>query len=156
MFWKNVIRDHQWTPLIITKLHSGYDPSSEKMGFKIFLDFFHKILPTKKTIIASAWHQQAGWPEWANFRLLGDCLLWAVFLKFTDVAHVFGLRFSTDKIKYWVWHKMGRPTFRAIFSQTHLVTLTNNLVPWNGGEGRKSWESKLCPFQPNFPSGTNT
>jgi hypothetical protein len=21
---------------------------------------------------------QAGWPDWAYFRLLGDCLLWAV------------------------------------------------------------------------------
>jgi hypothetical protein len=23
----------------------------------------------------------AGWPDWENFRLLGDCFLWAVSLK---------------------------------------------------------------------------
>jgi hypothetical protein len=27
-----------------------------------------------------------GWPDWANFRLLGDCLLWTVFLKITEVT----------------------------------------------------------------------
>jgi hypothetical protein len=31
---------------------------------------------------------KAGWPDWANFRLLGDCLLWALF------SPNFGLHFS--------------------------------------------------------------
>jgi hypothetical protein len=27
-----------------------------------------------------------GWPDWANFRLLGNCLLWAVILKIIEVG----------------------------------------------------------------------
>jgi hypothetical protein len=27
-----------------------------------------------------------GWPDWANFRLLGNYLLWVVFVKITEVA----------------------------------------------------------------------
>jgi hypothetical protein len=27
----------------------------------------------------------------ANIRSLGDCLLWVVFVKITEVAHIFGL-----------------------------------------------------------------
>jgi hypothetical protein len=46
---------------------------------------------------------QAGWPDWANFRLLGDCLLWVVFVKIAEIAQLIGQLF-------------GR--------QTHLVTLS--------------------------------
>jgi hypothetical protein len=35
-----------------------------------------------------------GWPDWANFRPMGDRLLWAVFINITDVAQNFGLLFS--------------------------------------------------------------
>jgi hypothetical protein len=34
-----------------------------------------------------------GWPDGANFRLLGDRLLLAVFSKMTEVAQTFGLLF---------------------------------------------------------------
>jgi hypothetical protein len=38
--------------------------------------------------------------NWANFRLLGNCFLWAVFLKITDVAQILGLLFSTVKVMH--------------------------------------------------------
>jgi hypothetical protein len=40
---------------------------------------------------------KAGWPDWANFRLLGDGLLWAV-LKITKTAQILGLQVSTVKV----------------------------------------------------------
>jgi hypothetical protein len=39
-----------------------------------------------------------GWPEWANFRLLGDYLLWEVFLKITEVVQNFGLLVFTAHV----------------------------------------------------------
>jgi hypothetical protein len=36
---------------------------------------------------------QAVRPDWENFRPLGDSLLWVVFLKIAEVAHIFGLLF---------------------------------------------------------------
>jgi hypothetical protein len=30
-------------------------------------------------------------PDWANFLLLGDCFLWEVFLKITEVAQIIGI-----------------------------------------------------------------
>jgi hypothetical protein len=38
-----------------------------------------------------------GWPDWAIFRLLGDCLLWAVFL-ITEVVQILGLLYSTVNV----------------------------------------------------------
>jgi hypothetical protein len=35
-----------------------------------------------------------GWPDWANFRLMGGCLLWVVFFKIAEVAHTYVLHFS--------------------------------------------------------------
>jgi hypothetical protein len=34
-----------------------------------------------------------GWPGWANFRILGDCFLWAVLLKIAQVSQINGLLF---------------------------------------------------------------
>jgi hypothetical protein len=62
---------------------------------------------------------RSGWPDLANFRLLGDCFLWVVF-----VVQIFGLFFSHEKelfinfYRKWVGLHFGR-----FFSQTHLVTL---------------------------------
>jgi hypothetical protein len=41
---------------------------------------------------------KAGWPDWANFRLLGDCLQWAILLQIIEVAKIFGLLYSTVKV----------------------------------------------------------
>jgi hypothetical protein len=42
-----------------------------------------------------------GWPDWANFSPLGHCLLSALFLKITEVAHIFGHLYSTVNIMQW-------------------------------------------------------
>jgi hypothetical protein len=39
-----------------------------------------------------------GWLDLANFRRLGDCLLWQVFLKIAEVVLIFEPLFSTEKI----------------------------------------------------------
>jgi hypothetical protein len=66
-----------------------------------------------------------GWPDSANFRLLGDCLLWMCFLKFTKVAQIFGLLFSHDTSCLCInfAKKMFRTHFGRFFSQTRLFTL---------------------------------
>jgi hypothetical protein len=38
---------------------------------------FHNLLQLLKS--------QTGWTDWANFRQLGDCLLWAVLFKITEI-----------------------------------------------------------------------
>jgi hypothetical protein len=44
---------------------------------------------TLYTIKGQSW---TGWPHWANFRSIGDCLLWAImYLKITKVSNLFGL-----------------------------------------------------------------
>jgi hypothetical protein len=37
---------------------------------------------------------QKVWPDWANFRPLTICQLWAVFFKITEVSQIFGLLYS--------------------------------------------------------------
>jgi hypothetical protein len=42
-----------------------------------------------------------GWPDWANFRLLGDSLLWAAFWKLQYIiSQMFGLLFCTVPTRY--------------------------------------------------------
>jgi hypothetical protein len=54
--------------------------------------------------------------------LLGHCLLWVAFMKIIEVAQIIGPIFGKSYVvflrKKCVW-----PTFWAIFSLTHLVTL---------------------------------
>jgi hypothetical protein len=51
-----------------------------------------------------------------NFRLLGDCLLWAFFMKITEVDKIFVQLFSTVPLSYVLTlSKMGMATFWAIF-----------------------------------------
>jgi hypothetical protein len=65
----------------------------------------------------------AGWPDWANFRPLGGCLLWE-FFKITEVAQMFGLLFAQYKLcMYLLWHSMGWATHWVTILQIHLVTL---------------------------------
>jgi hypothetical protein len=67
----------------------------------------------------------SGCPDWANFCLLGDCLLWAVVGKLkkrrTFLDYIFhGTSYvSIDFNKKLVGLQIG-----LLFSQTHLVTLT--------------------------------
>jgi hypothetical protein len=50
------------------------------------------------------------------------------FLEITEVAQKFGLLSSSVIVMYYVWQKMDRATYWAIFSQTHLVTLNASVV----------------------------
>jgi hypothetical protein len=49
-------------------------------------------------------------------------------MKITEIAHIFGLLFATVKVMRSFFTKMLWATFWAIFSQTHLVTLTAGLI----------------------------
>jgi hypothetical protein len=40
----------------------------------------------------------SGWPDWANFRPLSDCVFCIVFVKITEVASIIGLLFSAVKV----------------------------------------------------------
>jgi hypothetical protein len=63
----------------------------------------------------------AGWPDWTNFRLLGDCFsLGSSVLKMTEEAH-FWLLFSAVIIMNFFLQKNVK--FWRFFSQTHKVTL---------------------------------
>jgi ascorbate-specific PTS system EIIC-type component UlaA len=44
-------------------------------------------------------------------------------LSITEVAQIFGLLLSTEKVENGFWQKMDWATFWAIFSQTHQATL---------------------------------
>jgi hypothetical protein len=45
---------------------------------------------------------------WANFPLLGDCLLLAVFWKITEVVRIWGYLFPRLTLcRYYLWEKMG-------------------------------------------------
>jgi hypothetical protein len=58
-----------------------------------------------------------------EFSPIGRVFLLGSFL-ITDVAHIFELLLSTVKVMHSFGPKTGWATFWAIFSQTHLVTLS--------------------------------
>jgi hypothetical protein len=62
---------------------------------------------------------QAGWPDWANFRLLGDCLLWVVFVKIAEIAQLIGQLFYTVKVVHYFLQKVVWATFWATFWATN-------------------------------------
>jgi hypothetical protein len=53
----------------------------------------------------AALHKKTGWPDWANFRPLGNCPPWE-FLEIIKVAHIFWPHFTTMK----VMHQFGQKT----------------------------------------------
>jgi hypothetical protein len=57
---------------------------------------------------------QAGWPDWASFRPLGDCLLCAV----TEVSRMFCLLYSVDKFKHKFWPQKGFDNILGDFFHT--------------------------------------
>jgi hypothetical protein len=70
-----------------------------------------------------------GWPDCANFRLLDDSLLWAVFLKMTEVSQIFGQRFPRKTLCVNFAIKIGWATYILHdFSQIHLVTLVREKI----------------------------
>jgi hypothetical protein len=57
----------------------------------------------------------AGWPDWANFRLLGNCLLWAIFKKFQTSPKILCCGFPRYKSCSIFDLEMGWATFWATF-----------------------------------------
>jgi hypothetical protein len=55
------------------------------------LKYHHLFLLLTSTHTLPAW--QHGDQNWANFRLLGDCLLGVVLVKITEVVKIIGLLF---------------------------------------------------------------
>jgi hypothetical protein len=75
---------------------------------------------------------------------MGDCLLWAIWAKITEVAHIIGLLFHTAKVMHDFFQKMDWATFWATFSQTHLVTLVSR--GWRKKETSQA-DSSSPPFR---------
>jgi hypothetical protein len=44
---------------------------------------------------STRWEFQSGWPDWANSRPMGDCLLWKVIrLNYKSIPHIWSTLFS--------------------------------------------------------------
>jgi hypothetical protein len=61
----------------------------------------------------------AGWPDWAKFRVLCDCLLWVVSFFNAEVGQIVRATFSHGKIYALIAIRLGWATFWASFSHTH-------------------------------------
>jgi hypothetical protein len=63
-----------------------------------------------------------GWPDWANFRPMGDCLLFRYFENYRSSPY-FWLLFPRLRLYINFDKKMNWASFWAIFSQINPVTL---------------------------------
>jgi hypothetical protein len=125
-------------------------------------------------------HTPSGRPDWANFRLLGDCLLWPVLLKMTKFwATLFHGKFMYIHT-YWFRQKMEWATFWAIFPQNSsghpaqfwrnacahmnhairfsancilLVITSENFLGTNDFEKRKTSYRSFCQSTTGLPDG---
>jgi hypothetical protein len=78
-------------------------------------------------------------PDWAYFRLLGDCFLWSGFLKIRKQPKCLGYFFPRQTLHINFDKIMGWATFWAI-KKYHLVTLSRRLISaWK--KGSKVWLS---------------
>jgi hypothetical protein len=68
----------------------------------------------------------SGRPEWAIFRLLGGCLLWAVFLSYREKGKLFGYFFTVQDS---FWQKAGWATFWVTF----FTNSSGHTVPHSDG-----------------------
>jgi hypothetical protein len=59
--------------------------------------------------------KQAGWPDWANIRPMGDCLVWGSVSNVTEVASSFFGYFFGCKCCVFILTKMGWATLWTIF-----------------------------------------
>jgi hypothetical protein len=65
-----------------------------------------------------------GWPDWANFRLLGNSLIWAVFRKYRSMWTRFGATLFLGKLSAWlILSKNVLGDILGDFLLPHLVTL---------------------------------
>jgi hypothetical protein len=77
----------------------------------------------------------SGWPDWAIFCPLADCLRWAVLRKITEVAQIYGILFSTVPFMCWFWQNMVGLNFGRLFHERI----------WG-----RCYDHKFLRFFPNF------
>jgi hypothetical protein len=77
------------------------------------------------------------WPDWANFRSLGDCFVWTVSWKLQTLPAFLGQSFPQLRL-HINFGKNGLHTFWANFSKSHLVTLVRKRIEINGDFCRKN------------------
>jgi hypothetical protein len=65
----------------------------------------------------------SGWPDWANFRALGDCFLWAVFWKLQKKHRYLYCLCPRKKLRIKCDEKWVGLTFLAIFSPKNLAKI---------------------------------
>jgi hypothetical protein len=72
--------------------------------FRRFVSGWMVVLPLRPDAIWSP----AGWPDWANFRPMGNCSLWAVSSKIQKyIDQMLDLLLSPKKVTYKFWFKNG-------------------------------------------------
>jgi hypothetical protein len=84
-----------------------------------------------------------GWPDWSNFRLWCDCLIWVVFVKITEVAQKWGSFFpwcnaNIDFYRKWTGQHFGPLFYKRIWHPGRGHHLTANVdcrgyavfLPW--------------------------
>jgi hypothetical protein len=90
---------------------------------KLYKDYFCNMY----TLSGPPHLQGPGWPDWANFRILGDC-----FSEITEEAPNFGATFFHDKTMYYIsfdkrWTGLHTYIF-GDFSHSNLVTLARTRI----------------------------
>jgi hypothetical protein len=95
---------------------SFYCLTNKSFKFLSFRDFFlHLHLPLPPSLSLSLWIDlKAWWPDWANFRLVGNCLLLVILVEINEVQQRNGLLFAELKVGYyfctrnWIGLHFGR------------------------------------------------
>jgi hypothetical protein len=94
-------------------------------GYLVYFPPFWYVVPRKN--IATQHNTELSFPNrvtrLGEFSPIGWLFLLGSYLRITEVAHIFGLLYSSVKFKNKCWQKIGWATFWAIFSQPNLVTL---------------------------------
>jgi hypothetical protein len=86
-------------------------------------------------------HWRSGWPDWANFRLLGGCLLRTALWKWQIVGQIFRLFFK--------WYKSCIKSDRKMFGDTfYLGDFFHKLIwsPCSRSAGRPRSKTRRMTF----------
>jgi hypothetical protein len=112
---------------VVVKKSLGTVTHSTHKAIKSFAAKSRIYLPRiKLSVTTSFFWSWAGWPDSANFRRLGNCLLLgSFFLLFIEVAKIFELLFSTEN-NVLIVTKNG--IWASFFAKTHLVTLVKGHI----------------------------
>jgi hypothetical protein len=100
----------------------------------VLLPLQREILPTTAFTVRTCW-RNSGWPDWANFRLLDDCLLWLVILKIAQIAKKILATFSRGASCVFVLAKHG-------LGYLHFGRFFHKLI-WSHWRNSHSWGPSL-------------